>query len=226
MPYFSGENPEVLVNWNRGMNAPGSQGIATAANSFSVFPLRPDGGYFEGVITANTMLFALSYNFTNTSGNPTAVWSSSYRVGIYTLNGSTLSLLNSASGTYGNPVATSNASTLFQGGRLLSIHSSQWSTQPVFYEGQQYHVAFQLASAATTTSLSVMQANVFMSSMSGLVAAAASTGTQMHPFSPFAGLFNATTNAVPGSIAESQLTGMSSNAWPSPWMRLDAGYFP
>lgn len=226
MPYFPGKNTPQLVNWQRGVGAPGSQGIATVNGSFSVFPIQPHGNAFPGDITASTMAFALSYNFTNTSGNPTAVWSSSYRVGVYTINGSTLSLLNSASGTWGNTAATSNASTLFQGARLLTVHSSQWSSAPVFTQGGRYYMAIQFLSAATTTNLSVMQAGVHMTTMSGIVASPASTGTQMRPFGAFQGLFNATTNAVPGSIAESQLTGMSSNAFPSPWLRLDGGFFP
>lgn len=228
MPYFPGETHEALKSWQRGVGAPGSQGIATVQASFSVFPVNPHGQYWEGNITANTMAMMVSYNFTNTSGNPTAVWSSSYRMGLYTLNGSTLSLLNSASGTWGNTAATSNASTNFNGGRLLTVHSSQWSTTPALTEGAHYWMAVQFLSAATTTSLSVMQAAVHVSTISGYIgsASSAASGTQLHPFDPFHGLFNATTNAVPGSIAESQITGVSSNAFPSPWLRFDAGYFP
>ncbi len=228
MPYFPGDANESLKSWQRGLGAPGSQGIATQQASFSIFPVRPGGDYWEGNITASTMALAVSYNFTNTSGNPTAVWSSSYRVGLYTLNGSTLSLLNSASGTWGNTVATSNASTNFNGGRLLTIASSQWSASPELTEGGQYWMAIQFLSVATTTSMSVMQAGVHITTMSGHLnqASSAVSGTQWHPFDPFNGLFNATTNAVPGSMVESQITGLSSNAWPSPWIRFDAGYYP
>jgi len=228
MPYFPGEVNESLKSWNRGMAGPTSYGIATVQASFSVFPLRPAGDYWEGNITASTMAMALSYNFTNTSGNPTAVWSSSYRIGVYTLNASTLSLLNSASGTWGNTVATSNASTNFQGGRMLTIASSQWSSEPAFTEGGQYWMAIQFLSVATTTSMSVMQNRVGMTTISAHLnqASSAVSGTQWHPYDPFNGLFNATTNAVPGSIAESQLTGLASNAYPSPWIRFDAGFYP
>lgn len=228
MPYFPGDVHEALKSWNRGMAGPTSYGIATVQASFSVFPVRPAGDYWEGNITANTMAMAVSYNFTNTSGNPTAVWTSSYRIGLYTLNASTLSLLNSASGTWGNTVATSNVSTNFNGGRLLTVHSSQWSATPAFTEGGQYWMAIQFLSVATTTAMSVMQNRVGMTTLSGHIgqASSANSGTQLHPFDPFNGLFNATTNAVPGSIDESQLTGLSSNAWPSPWIRFDAGYYP
>ncbi len=228
MPYFPGDVSETLKSWNRGMAGPTSYGIATVNGSFSVFPVRPAGDYWEGNLTANTMVMAVSYSFTNTSGNPTAVWTSSYRMGLYTLNGSTLSLLNSASGTWGNTVASSNVSTLWNGGRLLTVHSSQWSAAPALNEGGQYWMAIQFLSAATTTSMSIMQNRVGMTTVSGLLgsASSAASGTQLHPFDPFNGLFNATTTAVPGSIAESQITGLSSNAYPSPWIRFDAGFFP
>ena len=228
MPYYGG----VATNgdWRR-LNVPAQSGLATVQASFSVFPLVADGGNFQHNMLANTIAMAISYNFTNTSGNPTAVWSSSYRIGVYTRTGATLSLLNSASGTWGNTAATSNASNIFNGIRLLSIASSQWSSAPYLLDGQEYHVAIQFLSAATTTALSVMQA--IASALStvgsfGLLGAATLSGTAFHPFSPFLGLFSATTTAVPGSIGQNQITGVSSNAvGMSPWMRIiQEGTFP
>jgi hypothetical protein len=228
MPYFAGDQPTVLANYQRGLGAPGSQGIAWQQASFSVFPVRPAGDYWEGSLSCSTMAFLLSYNFTITSGGLTSTWASSWRAGIYTLNGSTLSLLNSASGTYGASNATSNQSTNWHGARLLTIASSQWSIAPVFNPGQKYYMAFNIASAGTTTALSIMQAGVHISTISGRLgqASSANSGTQMRPFGAFNGLYNATTNALPASIVESQLTGFASNAFPSPWMRIDAGFFP
>lgn len=226
MPYIAGDPPNNLASWQRGDNVPASQGVAVAASSFSVFPLTPDGGYFEGNITGNTMAFCISYNFTNTSGNPTAVWTSTFRAGIYTRTGSTLSLLNSLSGTWQNPAATSNCSTLFQGARLVTMHSSAWSSQPVFTEDGQYWMALQFVPTATTTAISVMQANVGISTLSGLVGVAASTGTQLHPFNVFHGLHSGTTTAVPATLGEADIVGMSSNAFANPWVRIDAGFFP
>lgn len=228
MPYFPGPAVNNMGNWQRGLGAPGSQGIAPVQASFSVFPVQPHGNLMPGNISASTMAFALSYNFTITSGGLTSTWASSWRAGIYTLNGSTLSLLNSASGTWGASNATSNQSTNWNGGRLLTIASSAWSSAPVFTDGGRYYMALQFLSAGTTTALSIMQAGVHISTLSGNLgqASSAASGTQMRPFGAFQGLFNATTTAVPGSIAESQLTGLASNAFPSPWMRIDAGFFP
>lgn len=228
MPYYGGA--AVNGDWRR-LALPAQSGVAVAASSFSVFPLVEDGGNFDHNMIANTMVFALSYNFTNTSGNPTAVWTSTGRIGIYTRTGSSLSLLNSASFTWGNTAATSNASTRFNGIRLLTIASSGWSSAPYFLENQEYHVALQFVPTASTTALSVMQAMASAVSTVGsygVLGAATSTGTALHPFSPFLGLFNATTNAVPGSIAYTQLTGISSNAVNiSPWLRImQEGTFP
>ena len=219
MPYWGGS--PVEDDWRR-LAIPTSSGIAPAASSYSVFPLVEDGGAWRGNMIANTVGFLLSYNFTNTSGNPTAVWTSTYRIGIYTRNVSSLSLLNSASGTWANTAATSNASTRFNGLRLLTIASSQWSSAPYLLDGTEYHVALQFVPGATTTALSIMQAlgGVATQTLIGELMSATLTGTALHPYSPFLGLFNATTNAVAGSMAISQITGISSNAQVVPWMRI------
>lgn len=221
MPYFPGS--PVNGDWRR-LAIPAQSGVATQQASFSVFPLMEDGSPVDVNMVASTMAFALSYNFTNTSGNPTAVWSSSYRIGVFTRTGSTLSLLNSASGTWGNTAATSNASTRFNGIRLLTIDATQWSSTPYFLAGREYHIGIQFLSAASTTALSMMQAMASAVSTVGsygFLGSATSTGTGFHPFSPFLGLFSATTNAVPGSMAISHVVGISSNAvGMSPWMRI------
>lgn len=216
MPYFEGK--ATLKHW-RSSIAPINAGRGTSNGTFHVAPLDADGEPFPGNIIANTFAFLMSYNWTATSVSQ--VFSSTYRIGIYTRDGSTLNIVNSASGTFGATAAATGNSASFQGVRAITIHSSQWSKAPVFEEGARYFVAIQLLSHVTTTAMSFLNAATVGTAFSGTMYGAGAPNSTHQPFGPFRGVFNATTTAVPTTIQASQITGSGANMSFYPWIRID-----
>lgn len=219
MPYFEGT--PVARHW-RSSPAPIAAGPGTSQGTFMVAPLAADGDFIDGVLAANTVAVAVSYNWTATSVSQ--VFSSTMRIGLYTRTGSTLSLLNSASVTFGATAAATGNSASFQGVRYITIASSQWSAPPILLPTARYFVALQLLSHVTTTSMSLMQAATVATAFSRTMYGAGAPNATHQPHAPFRGVFNATTTAVPATIQASQVTGSGANASVNPWLRLDSDF--
>lgn len=219
MPYFDGA---ARVRHFRSSPAPIAAGPGTVQASFVVAPLDADGDPVFGALEVNTLAIAVSYNWTATVVSQ--VFSSSYRMGLYTRTGSTLSLVNSASGTFGATAANVGNSASFQGVRYITLASSQWSSKPYLLQGQNYFVAFQLLSHVTTTNMSLMQAATVATAYSRTMYGAGAPNATHSPHSPFRGYFNATTTAVPATIQASQMNGTGASASAYPWIRIDADH--
>jgi hypothetical protein len=219
MPLFEG-TPRAF-HW-RTSPAPINAGQGTSNGTFIVAPVDADGDAVHGVIEMNTVAFAMSYNWTNTSVSQ--AFSSTYRVGLYTRSGSTLNLVNSASGTFGATAANNSNSASFQGVRFVTINSSQWSSKPYLEQDIRYHIAIQLLSHVTTTAMSWMNAATAATAFSRTMYGAGAPNASHQPHAPFRGIFNATTTAVPSTIQASQLTGTGANGSVFPWLRIDANY--
>jgi hypothetical protein len=187
-----------------------------------VFPLDADGDAPHGVLAMNTLAVAMSYNWTATSVSQ--VFSSTYRIGLFTRSGQTLGLINSASGTFGATAAATGNSASFQGVRFITINSSQWSATPYLLEDQRYYLAVQVVSHITTTSMSWMMGATVATAFSRTMYGAGAPNASHQPHSPFRGVFNATTTAVPSTIQASQITGTGANAQINPWVRIDADF--
>ena len=216
MPYY--EAQPTIKHW-RSSPAPISAGQGTSNGSFIVAPLDVGGDPFSANIVANTLAFAMSYNWTATSVSQT--FASTVRMGLYTRSGSTLNLVNSASKVFGATAANTGNSGSFQGIRYVSFGTGDWSKAPILNEGERYYVAIQMLSHVTTTSMSWMNAASFATAFSGGMYTAGAPNATNHPWGPFRGVFNATTTAVPATIQASQVTGTGASGSVSPWIRID-----
>lgn len=207
-------------------------GIGGAYNNFAAsggvsmdtkVKINPLGGgnpVFPGNITALTMGFLWSNSVTQS-----ASFASTIRGGIYTMANSTLlSLINSFSRVYSATTqSTLTRSQEFQGCRYLTIHSSNWSSLPVFSAGAQYWFAHQYSIAGITQGTLMMQPTPggggWFPQWRGDVGVSMASNSSLS-FPGFNGAL--ATSGIPVSIAASQLlsgtnaTGASiSNAYNS-----------
>jgi hypothetical protein len=218
MPYFEGI--QQILHW-RSSPSPINAGIGTSHGTFFVAPLDVGGDPFSGLILANSFALAVSGNLTATSVSQQL--SSSCNVGIYTRSGSTLNLVNSASAQIQNTNASTANTSRWNGVRLVQIVASQWSKTPYFQQGPRYYIAVQFLSHITTGAMSLMNAVSAGTAYSG-IAGGGVTATGNEPFSPFRGVFNATTNAVPTTIQASQISGTGANGSVFPFVRIDQDF--
>lgn len=206
-------DPDISVwqNWS-GNNALGFQAITNLDSTCYVFPLGM-GGPFPGNMTINT----LDLYIRGTSGSSTQLtnsWGFTLRGAIYTLANSTqLSRVNSfSSGVSSTTIASANSASRnnsYNGERWFTVHSSQWSAQPVLSAGVQYWIGLNLSVAGASAIIQdfkILELNaggggaIFNGTM-GVTNSAASGRFQM----PFVGKLS--TGTPPASIAATdQLT--------------------
>jgi hypothetical protein len=196
-----------LHAWN---NVRGGQNddIAGSAGTMSGMGICPiDGGIpMPGNITANTFALVLSCPGALATNSSFAI---THRIGVYTLANSTqLSLVNSVSNTMSaSSRGTAQGQAENEGMRLFSVHSSQWSSQPVFSNGVVYWLGYFQTQVNLSASLVARPMPRIPSGQRfGFLGSSvtASTGNFAH----FAGAL-ATTN-IPASIALSQIITASS----------------
>jgi hypothetical protein len=174
------------------------------SGTIGVQPLDGNGNaLFPFDITAGTAFVDMFLG-----GNATAishVFTSTVSLGIYQSTGASLTLLNSCTVTFGLSAADANASLSFTGSRFLSIHSSQWSSAPVFKQGSKYFMALGMSSAGTSlASMSLLGIFRFASgARAGTIGANSTASFQGE--SPFYGIYASSTGAFPGTIANSEL---------------------
>ena len=200
-------------------DATGSGAIGAISNftgsvsSLFVAPLHGYGLVFPFDITANTCFFP-DVSISGSTATMSIAFTSSWLFGVYTLNASSLSLLNSGSVSFGFAGAATNNSTGFAGGfRYASVHSSQWSSSPVFRYGSRYWLAWLWSSAGAVNQTGSM-AGAFMFSTgqrSGLLGASNLTATS-NGAAPFYGVYTAQTAALPANIGSAELRKTASVA--------------
>lgn len=187
--------------------------LGTSQSSLTVFPLTPGiQGQWGNDMTASTVLFDMSHSMSAT-GASTSAYTYSFWLGIYTLgNSSSLNLLNSVSVSIGSAGAATNKSTALHGARFVSVHSSQWSSQPVFKAGSRYFGAVMAQSAGQSHAASWFGQYANQTAQrSGTIGVSPSTNTSMG-WTPWHGIFNAQTAAFPAGIGQSSLNKGISNA--------------
>lgn len=205
------------------------QGISFTSVSTGMFgrvllqPLAPGNELFPYNMTASTMRLGFS---NSGSSVISAAHSSSWYVGIYTrVNSTQLSLANSAMVSYAMSANVSNSAS-YLGARWLSIHSSQFSSLPVFEAGSRYFFGILArSSGASYASISLAGMHLGHSiQRSGQMAAAASANTSFNAWHPFMGVHSLTTHtALPVSIANSEINKASAYANFIPQVIFDAG---
>jgi hypothetical protein len=198
-----------------GAGSSGTINMATrplANATLMIFPLDAVDRYFPGRITANTA--QLNVSLSGSTATLSAAHTTSFSFGIYTrANGSQLSLLNSVSTSFGN-VADAANSTIAQGQRWLTIHSSQWSSEPVFSEGVVYYGGLWIRSSNTAAqTFGMIGAFPYSTaSRSGTIGVNSASATS-RGFSPFLGFYSVSfSSAMPGSIGMSQLNKNAASA--------------
>lgn len=174
-------------------------------------PLHQQGLPMPGNITANTLGFMIS-NAGAVSSNST--WGLTIRLGLYTLVNSTqLSLVNSVLHTQSATTqGTAQRNAEQTGRRFVSIHSSQWSAQPVLSYGVHYWLAYVHTQQNLSGSIMMAPAggggNYF-----GFLGESVSATFMRFPM--FGGALS-TTN-IPGSIGATQILTQTSIVVNSPW---------
>lgn len=184
-----------------------------SVSTLFVQPLHGYGELFPYDMTANTCFFP-DVSISGSTATMSVAFTSKWFLGIYTLNGSSLSLLNSVSISFGFAGAATNNSTGFAGGyRYATIHSSLWSSTPVFNYGSRYWLAWFWSSSGILNQTGAM-AGAFMFSTgqrSGLLGVSNLTATS-NGAAPFYGIYTAQTAALPVSIGSNQLQKTASIA--------------
>jgi hypothetical protein len=196
------------LSWWQNMNIVNTGGmqvgsIAISYDTMGVYPLN-QGGVFPGNMTVNTMhlLFTLS----GSTATMSQAFTSSVFVAIYTLNVSTLSLLNSVVTTFGSGADNANLSTLRVGGRWLTIHSSAWSSQPVFTPGH-YYVGLLIRSSSRSDQTAAYWGQAdwsFNSVLSGSIGISQVNATTVG-FQPWKGIYSVTTASPPTVISSNAI---------------------
>lgn len=171
-------------------------------------PLEPFNGKFDDNMTANTV--ALDMSVSGSTATMSVAFTSRISLGIYTLisTGATLSmsLLNSASASFGYAAAATNNSTGFVAQRYLTIHSSQWSSQPVFMDGERYILGMIVDSSGASNQSNTIMGGYMNSTavrsgyMGQNIAAATWQGAGQ-----FNGHYSATSTAMPTAVNYTQV---------------------
>lgn len=201
--------PELNVfknNFNEPVNA-----VAMTANSMFLFPL-PYGMPFPGNMTAETMRIGFTHNLTVTSS-----YASTLRVGLFVLSNSTqLSLINSASSTWSQSGNANNTQS-YNGPRFVNIVSSQWSTTPKMYYGEEYYMGIVVSTAGVNTaSFQIISAG--RSGVSGFLNSASNTS---HKFDFFHGIVG--TANIPSSVAHSAVSANNNYGIATPVVMIHQG---
>jgi hypothetical protein len=188
-------------------NSAGLGAFAFTGSHRSLFLGPIDGNHveFPDNITASTMHLNLSLS--GSTATATAAFTSNFYLGIYTENGVSLSLQNSVNASFGFAAAATNNTTGFAGVRFLQIASSQWSSSPVFVAGNRYHIGWFWSSVGGTVNQTgqLLGFGRYSSGQrSGSIGVSQVNATSIG-YAPFYGVYTATTNALPVSIANSEL---------------------
>lgn len=180
------------------------------------FPLEPFAGKFDADMTMNTL--AIDMSVSGSTATMSQAFTSSIRVGIYTIDSTAASLsmglVNSVVATFGYAAAATNNSTGFVAQRYLTIHSSQWSAQPVFTQGGRYIVGMIADSAGAASNQTNSILGGYMNStaarsgyMGQNIAAATWQGAGQ-----FLGHYSATSQSLPTAVNYTQVNKQSASA--------------
>jgi hypothetical protein len=186
-------------------------------NQVQVFPMKPFQDLFNGNMTLNTMYLEVSCSGSTATLSAAGI-STIMRFGLYSMvtTGGTLSLslINSFGKTYGLAAGASNNSTYWQGQRLISVHSSEWSSQPVLTDNGQYFCGIHWSSVGSSAQTFAMIGGFAGSTAarSGFLGSTTANATWNGAFGPFMGVYGTTTGALPTGINYTQVNRQSASA--------------
>lgn len=182
---------------------------AITRNSLGVFPLCLNGLPFPGVMTPATVNLWVSS--TGSTATESIAFTASLYLAVYTRNGETLNLLNSVSTSWGSGANNNSISNSFAGIRIVSFHSSQWSTTPAFSQGHYYiGYLFQSAGASAWQTQHVIGFQDMNSALQhkGYMGDAQLAGSDVNfaGFMPFYGNYSTSTVGIPTTIGTNELS--------------------
>lgn len=215
----------VLSMWRNALSEAGGLAFNPPANTFVLIPLDPkNDNIFPGNMTVST-LYMNQLGMGGTATGTFNSFTSTFRLGIYTRNGSSLSLLNSASSTFGNSDTTATTiSALYNagvaGGRYLTFDASLFSasltfSQTEYYLGYLFHTSGFGAGFQWTDGFKFLSSGI----RSGTFGNSITSGNTSMGWYPFIGESTgslASTDPLPNSI---QLSELNKNT-------IVAAYFP
>jgi hypothetical protein len=167
--------------------------------------------YMQRAVVPYTMEANIVGMGLHVSNSASAGGTISQHFGIYTRNGSTWSVASSTSGTwaYNSTLATSYSN--ISGTKVRTFNCGTWNITPGDY---MFGIGWSVSTALTSGSYTYLlnrSAVSFVGSMFG-------AGNDTRP-SRF-GVFSAATNAVPGSVAITQINQTASAGGAMPWFIL------
>lgn len=203
-----------------------------AGGRLIVQPVSPSNELFPMNISVTRMDLNFSGSATTSSSNISAAFTSSFMLGFYTrVNSTQLSLFNSVLLSTAAGASTANYSRAL-GARYLSMHSSLFSSSPVFTEGGRYWFAqlIRTSGAIYTSNSYLMQFGMYQGATaqrSGQLGAASSGNTSFNAWYPFMGVHSLTTHtALPVSLGHTDLNKASSLANWIPHLLMNGGLAP
>lgn len=201
----------------------GTQILNVRNGTLGIAPMGGNGeNMFPGNMTVSTLLFAINNNAA--AGLSTAVFTVSFSLGFYTLNGSSLSLLNSCSTSFGTAASNTSITDLMSGPRFFSILTSQWSTTPTFSQTQYWLGYVQRTSGENAG----MRWGGFEfgdeGARRGTIGQAQVGGNSSYGLFPFHGNMSVSTAAMPVSLERSQIDGQNSEGSFMPMIRFHNVY--
>jgi hypothetical protein len=159
----------------------------------------------------------LPVNYTATS-NSSGSMTVSFWVGLYSKNASTMSLMHSTSVTAGvTNSGTVGSYSLVSGYRNVTAPWTTTVTEGAYYMGILSRTTTGGAAGMSMSQLLVSQINTNFQGIFGVA-----QNNSMQPV-PGAGVYSATTNALPNSVAFSQLLGSNSLAQRPPFIAFLSG---
>jgi hypothetical protein len=214
----AGGGGEITLSRWQNMDRGTSAVMAFPYNTLFIQRLNQENDLFAGNMTVNTVLMNVSGSAsTGASSTQTmAANTMSLSLGVYipvASDNTVLTLINSASTTFGSN-ATVSVYPYNYGNRWLSIHSSQWSSSPVFTQGGDYVFGVLVRSSGATTARSFIgQSYMNSHQRSGYFGASVTTGhTSMPHGNYWNAMYSATTAALPGAISGGQVNRNNATA--------------
>jgi hypothetical protein len=172
----------------------------SSGQSLFVFPLTPANELFPADMTLQTLMFDMSNTITSAAFSRTLI------VGFYTsVNSTQLSRLYSGSVTFGQ-TANANMSSSYSGIRWLTVHSSLFTTSPVFVANSRYWVALAWRTSGVVQSLAFIGQPLGHSSQrSGFMGINSVTNASLGQ-ARFQGWHSVSTTGLPAALAQSDLS--------------------
>lgn len=205
---ISGLSEAQLSYWDNMVPGQASGGFSSKAfqhNTLWIAPFKVVDRRWEANMTISTFNVLLSVN--GSSATQSAAHTSNFSFGIYRLiNNLSISLVDSVSTQIALAANASN-STAWQGIRWVTVHSSQWSSQPVLSAGETYYIGIIASSAgASNQTCNFMGQYAWATNVhSGTLGRSQSGLGTSQGFYPIIGHYSVTTGSFPDTIHQSQI---------------------